>query len=657
MLRHIVIRHMVAILPSLARSLAVPTARRMGLFLILGAYLTCGAALAESRLALVIGNSNYRSVTPLPNPVNDAKAVAAELTAAGFDVTPALDLGQSDMRRTIRDFAAKIASKGPDAVALVFYAGHGVQVDGENFLVPVDAKIQREADIAIEAVRLADLMNALATVPSRMRIVILDACRNNPFAPTKQTRGLAIVDAPTGSIVAYSTAPGTEATDGAGVNSPYTAAFLEVAKQPRLQIEQVFKQVRLKVHQTTNGQQTPWESSSLTSDFWFLPVEETAPAATVASATPAPTGPVATRLPMPRPASAPPATPVVAAAPAPAPLPTVPAKLAAPQAAAALPPASAALPPLPAALPSAPAAYASAPPPRVSRVADIRRLPADDAYDLVVEEDSVDAYEEFLLLYPYDPRAEWVRTSLALRVDAMAWRYASVVNTPAAYEAYLARYPGGAYADEAVRLKVRPRIRVIDAVIAPRVVVAPPALRIALPLIQMRRPAGGPIVLPVVLSRPGRFAPGAGLAPVQRLPAANPAFAPRVNATPNVVTPNRPSGPTALAPAALRPNAINAAPGPAAIAPARLPGPGALPSGPGQFRQNAINAPAAPTNVPQYRPATGTPPVANVAPQLQPAQPMVRPVNPQLRPLAQRAQIGPNPRPGPARCAGKGCRR
>jgi len=109
----------------------------------------CAPACAESRLALVIGNSNYRAVTALPNPVNDAKAVSGELKSAAFDVTEALDLGQSDMRRAIRDFAGKIAAKGADTIALVFYAGHGVQVDGENFLVPVDARIQREADIAI----------------------------------------------------------------------------------------------------------------------------------------------------------------------------------------------------------------------------------------------------------------------------------------------------------------------------------------------------------------------------------------------------------------------------------------------------------------------------------------------------------------------------
>ena len=121
---------------------------RIAGLLVLGACFIGAPALAETRLALVIGNSNYKSVTPLPNPVNDANAIAADLKAAAFDVTLADDLGQSDLRRAIRDFASKIAAKGPDSVALVYYAGHGVQVDGENFLVPVDARIARDMDIS-----------------------------------------------------------------------------------------------------------------------------------------------------------------------------------------------------------------------------------------------------------------------------------------------------------------------------------------------------------------------------------------------------------------------------------------------------------------------------------------------------------------------------
>ena len=228
---------------------------------------------AENRIALVIGNSSYRSVSALPNPANDAKAVTEFLSSAGFEVVSAIDLTQSDMRQAISEFASKIAAKGPDAVALLFYAGHGLQVDGENFLLPIDARIEREADIPFQAVRLADVMNALASVPSRLRIVMLDACRNNPFSAINKTtgRGLAIVDAPTGSIVAYSTAPGSEAEDGSGANSPFTAAFTSVARDPCLPIELAFKQVRVAVNKRTDGRQTPWDSSSLTSDFAFFP--------------------------------------------------------------------------------------------------------------------------------------------------------------------------------------------------------------------------------------------------------------------------------------------------------------------------------------------------------------------------------------------------
>jgi hypothetical protein len=230
-------------------------------------------AYAENRVALVIGNSSYRSVSALPNPANDAKAVTEFLSSAGFEVVSSADLTQSEMRQAISEFASKIAAKGADTVALVYYAGHGLQVDGENFLLPIDARIEREADVPIQAVRLADIMNALASVPSRLRIVMLDACRNNPFSAINKTtgRGLAIVDAPTGSIVAYSTAPGSEAEDGSGANSPFTAAFTSVARDPCLPIELAFKQVRVAVNKRTDGRQTPWDSSSLTSDFAFFP--------------------------------------------------------------------------------------------------------------------------------------------------------------------------------------------------------------------------------------------------------------------------------------------------------------------------------------------------------------------------------------------------
>ena len=241
-----------------------------------GILLGSHAAFAENRVALVIGQSAYRAVTTLPNPANDARAMSQLLADAGFDVTSAADLSQNELRQTVGEFVAKIAAKGPDTVALVFYAGHGLQIDGENFLVPVDVDPKREADIPLQAVRLNDVLNTLTSVPSKMRIMLLDACRNNPFPEINRTagHGLAIVDARTGApgtFVSFSTSPGAEAEDGSGADSPYTTALLSAAKEPGLSIEDTFKRVRVSVNKVTEGRQTPWDSSSLTDDFRFFP--------------------------------------------------------------------------------------------------------------------------------------------------------------------------------------------------------------------------------------------------------------------------------------------------------------------------------------------------------------------------------------------------
>ena len=234
------------------------------------------AAFAESRVALVIGQSNYRAVVPLPNPANDARAMSQLLGNAGFEVMDAADLSQNEMREKVGDFAAKVAAKGPDTVALVFYAGHGLQIDGENFLVPVDVDPKRETDIPLQAIRLNDVLNTLTSVPSKTRILLLDACRNNPFPAISRSagHGLAIVDAKTGSpgtFMSFSTSPGAEAEDGSGADSPYTTALLSAAKEPGLSIEDTFKRVRVSVNKATEGRQTPWDSSSLTDDFRFFP--------------------------------------------------------------------------------------------------------------------------------------------------------------------------------------------------------------------------------------------------------------------------------------------------------------------------------------------------------------------------------------------------
>jgi hypothetical protein len=244
--------------------------------LIVPAAILLGAcpASAENRLALVIGQSAYRSVPALPNPANDARAMSQLLIDSGFDVSSASDLAQNEMREKLSEFAGKVAGKGPDTVALVFYAGHGLQVDGENYLVPIDVDPKREADIPIQAIRLNDILNALTSIPNKMRIVLLDACRNNPFPGINKTagHGLAIVDAKVGApgtFLSFSTSPGAEAEDGSGADSPYTAALLAAAREPG-PIEETFKRVRLSVNKSTEGRQTPWDSSSLTDDFRFV---------------------------------------------------------------------------------------------------------------------------------------------------------------------------------------------------------------------------------------------------------------------------------------------------------------------------------------------------------------------------------------------------
>ena len=363
-------------------------------------WMSVGQALAENRIALVIGNSSYTAVTALPNPANDAKAMTNFLNSAGFQVVQAPDLTQSDMRRTIADFAKTVTEKGPDTVALVFYAGHGLQVDGENFLVPVDARIEREADVPLQAMRLNDLMNALSSVPSKSRIVILDACRNNPFSTINKTagRGLAIVDAPNGSIVSYSTAPGTEALDGDGQNSPYTTALMKIGHEPGLQIEQLLKRVRLDVSNTTARQQFPWESSSLTVEFSFFPA-----GSTQERATPASNG-----------------------------------------------------------QPGAAAKARSETRSVEAWQKELKSKTAREAYEIVVREDQVEGYQAYLALYPSQSTASAVRSLSERRQLMVAWYTAVTVNTVASYQAFLASYGTSDFAATADRLIDRARTRSVS---------------------------------------------------------------------------------------------------------------------------------------------------------------------------------------------------
>jgi len=225
---------------------------------------------AERRVALVIGNSSYET-SPLKNPANDARDVAAALRSFGFDVIHRQDLDQNGMKRAIREFGAKIRGGG---VALFYYAGHGVQVKGVNYLVPVDAKVTTEEEIEYEAVDAGFVLAQMDSAKTGVNIVILDACRTNPFARSFRSaaNGLAQIDAPGGTLIAYATAPGSVASDNAlGRNGLYTQELLKVMATPNLSVEEVFKRVRISVLGLTKGKQTPWEASSLVGNFSFRP--------------------------------------------------------------------------------------------------------------------------------------------------------------------------------------------------------------------------------------------------------------------------------------------------------------------------------------------------------------------------------------------------
>ncbi|MEQ9491234.1 MAG: caspase family protein [Alphaproteobacteria bacterium] len=226
---------------------------------------------SNERLALVIGNSDYR-VAPLPNPVNDAALMSATLRAVGFTVFEHTNLNRRDMKRAFSDFGQKLEDSGDRTVGLIFYAGHGVQIGGENYLIPVGTQIFDELDVEIEGIRASSLLGTLRDGDTAMNIVILDACRNNPFKVRSRNaaRGLAKMDAPTGTLLAYSTAPGDVAEDGAGDNSTYTAALARAIQAPGAKVEEVFKKVRINVMDRTQGRQVPWESSSLIGDFVFI---------------------------------------------------------------------------------------------------------------------------------------------------------------------------------------------------------------------------------------------------------------------------------------------------------------------------------------------------------------------------------------------------
>ncbi|MBL8347487.1 MAG: caspase family protein [Rubrivivax sp.] len=228
-----------------------------------------GSERAAARLALVIGNAAYKEGA-LANPANDARAMAEALRAAGFKVMLHTDLDQRRMTQAVREFGDALRKAG--GVGLFYFAGHGVQIKGRNYLVPIGADIQREDEVAYAALDAQAVLDKMDAAGNGTNVLILDACRNNPFARSFRSgsAGLAQMDAPVGTLVAFATAPGTVASDGAGSNGLYTHNLLEAMRKPGLKVEDVFKQVRVAVRRDSGGKQVPWESTSLEGDLYFI---------------------------------------------------------------------------------------------------------------------------------------------------------------------------------------------------------------------------------------------------------------------------------------------------------------------------------------------------------------------------------------------------
>jgi uncharacterized caspase-like protein len=225
-------------------------------------------AAMKPRVALVIGNAAYKD-SPLRNPVNDARAMAARLADLGFEVIARENLGRDAMQAAVREFGRRLERAN---VGLFYFAGHGMQVKGRNYLIPVDAAIEHEDEVPYRSLDAGEVLDKMESAKTKTNLMVLDACRNNPFARHFRSRrsGLAEMDAPNGTLIAFATAPGSVAADGDGTNGVYTKHLLRHIGEA-LPVEQMFKRVRVAVSLETQDLQVPWESSSLRDDFYFRP--------------------------------------------------------------------------------------------------------------------------------------------------------------------------------------------------------------------------------------------------------------------------------------------------------------------------------------------------------------------------------------------------
>lgn len=383
--------------------LRLPICVLLALAAIAGALvLTISPALAqERRFAFVMGNGAYQNIAKLPNALNDANATRAMLQEAGFDVTAVTDLSLAGLRSALDVFVEKVKQSGSGATALVYYAGHAVQLDGANYILPTDVRVETSANIPNQSLSLTEILRKLDAAGARSKVAILDACRNNPFAARELSRGLALqmvdganegirseaglarVDSSSGTFVAFATSPGSTAADGTGPNSPFTTAFLREAREPGLPIEQVFRRIRLAVHDATSGIQIPWDTSSLITDVSFFP----------------------------RAAGAAPAQPRGAAAVAGAvPLATRPTQAA------------------------------------------LRAMSPADAYRTAIAWDRRDIYRSALDINPDDQNALRLHRILAQRTEETAWAETVLAGDAESFKLFARLYPGSQHVNEALRL-------------------------------------------------------------------------------------------------------------------------------------------------------------------------------------------------------------
>lgn len=257
----------------------------VGLAFLLTAGAVAAAPKGDGRIALLIGNASYKKMAPLRNPVNDARDLGATLKKLGFDVTVETNLGEDEMKLAIRRFARKL-EQTKDGVGFFYYAGHGVEVRGENYLIPVGADIPNEEYVDLRAVSLREITAGLRSAENRLNVVVLDACRDNPFAGRfrSASRGLKAIperEMPAETLIAFSAGSGQVASDGASRNSPFAEALIREVQQPGVRLVDVFRNVKRRVRDATDGNQNPWQRDDLTltskNAFYFVPPESAGP--------------------------------------------------------------------------------------------------------------------------------------------------------------------------------------------------------------------------------------------------------------------------------------------------------------------------------------------------------------------------------------------